>query len=113
MFVPMYLFRTLIGRSVSAGVYSAFAHNGAHLSPYVSSNMCKRRADEQTLTEMRDAGISIDLEPNACAAVVLYSPAVRYRLDDRQAPPALQSGLRAGFRQHIEAMARIAYPPTH
>jgi hypothetical protein len=69
--------------------------------------------DKQTLTGTREAGSSIDLEPNACAAVLLYSPAVRYRLDDRQAPPTLQARLRARFRQHIEARARIAYPPTH
>src|SRR5215216_3630591 len=67
--------------------------------------------NKQTLTGTREAGSSIDLEPNACAAVLLYSPAVRYRLDDRQAPPTLQARLRARFRRHLEARARIAYPP--
>src|SRR5215212_2192952 len=72
--------------------------------------MKSRRAD---FAGTREAAFSIDLEPNACEAVLLYSPAVRDRLDDRQAPPAPQARLRARFRRHLEARARIAYPPTH
>ena len=59
---------------------------------------------------MREAGVSIDLEPNACAAVLLYSPAVRDRLDDRQAPPTPQTRPRARFRRQGigYALARAA-----
>jgi hypothetical protein len=102
---------TLLERSVTCRIPANSRISASALFPVFQE--IHSGTDKQTLTGTREAGSSIDLEPNACAAVLLYSPAVRYRLDDRQAPPTLQARLRARFRQHIEARARIAYPPTH
>src|SRR5215218_10269158 len=73
----------------------------------------KRRADEWIHTRAKGEGVSIDLEPNARVSVPLDSPAIRDRLDDGQTPPTPQVGPRARLRRHLEARARVAYPPAY
>jgi hypothetical protein len=60
-------------------------------------------------TGKRKESSSIDVEPNAHAAVPLYSPTIRKPLDDWQPPSPAQVVPWARDRRDLEAGARITH----